>query len=230
MVRLVHFLANRGWAFERILASGPYDALLAWDSAAGRRTVVIVLDTAGSIRWIGDLALDLTQFLPTSVTWVVLDGDPVLEVTFDDRAESVVVTVLTRVHADRLERVFLDDGDACRPARLWDLDGDGRLELVSYAENATRDCTHPCIMDLQHHFNLLPAWLTIHRWEGGTWRSVEAEFPSYYAALGDQYARVDAWLRSGGSDAEACQGVSWLTRSSFTDWAARARRLAAQKE
>jgi len=173
------------------------------------------VDTTFSV----DRLLDSLSADPERIEWHALGADHVLQVTFDDRVEGDVGTFLFAV-SDTGVRNILPEPAQCRPQELYDVDGDGELELLSYVESLVGyDCNHPCFVMLESRFEIPASWVTIDRWDGTEWVSVEREMRAFYRRLQGVYHRMGVWVD------ESCPTLLEDRPNVLADWEARAGRL-----
>jgi hypothetical protein len=224
-------LHRQGFKVERLAASRPpFYAFIARahdDSLPN----VVVARTGHDAAVIGK-PLALGQFLPSAVRWVQLpDSILLLQVAFDNVVEGMVGTTLYRIHGDSVLKVFADGRDACAPASLRDLNGDGVPELLVRSEDPSHgDCGEQCEMTITESFKVTPGWVQVRQWRADHFIPAEAEFPEFYRDLARRYDAVDRWLKSDAADATECREVYWLENADlFAVLAQRARDLAVRK-
>ena len=220
-------------AVLRIVAqSEPYYAAIASDSAGGRYLIAVEIRNHRIVP-LQEPRL-LGQDEPTSVQWISLGRPTVdaLSMTFDERFEGIVGTVIFSLSSHgTLRQIYADGEGVCRAAEVTDLDRDGRAELLSYVEDpSTGDCGDECHISISDHVGVsAPAWVRIQQWNGEAWIDVSQNFSAFYGRLADVYEELDRWLRQDPS-AERCRGTYWVKRDPnvFRRWAVRARSLASK--
>jgi hypothetical protein len=227
---IARYLEERGYELSRITAHREqYFAVFGVTASTSSKYLITLRAAGDSFQLVGQ-PQEVGDVFPDSVRLVALAGRGVdgLVVTFDNRLEGVIGTVVYEISDRSLRLIFRDGPDACAPAGLKDLDGDSTLELVSYTDDpSSGDCGDPCHLDLWHRFKIVPGWIRIQRWTGDQWVNVEAKHASYYRDLADQYERVARWVGAG-PDGERCRTARWLREGQvLMDWAVKARAVAA---
>jgi hypothetical protein len=229
VVELVTFLAERGYAYQRTIAQRPgAQIVIATDSVTDK--LLLVDNRPSGVRRL-QLLLELHGAVPTYVGWRSLGLDTVLQVTLDDRAEGIVGTVLFDTRPDSLIWIFADEAGVCQPSILADRDGDGRTELVSYAEpEFGTHCTDPCSMAIHSQFHMTPTWVVIRRWDGRAWVPAEDVYRFFYGRMEGVYRSMAQWVNESEElMAHGCRVGAWAQGTNpFLEWAERARRLASR--
>ena len=117
-------------------------------------------------------------------------------------------------------RVFSDQGDACVPARLVDINSDGRLELLSYS-NETDGCSLLCNEVLRDYGIGEPSWTKIFEWNGTTWSPPVVEDAEFRDSLASTYSMLADTVRA--SKDSLCRASRARIEASLRHWAARSR-------
>jgi hypothetical protein len=224
-------LYKQGFKVERLAASRPpFYAFIARGHDDSLPSVVVAR-TGHNPAVIGK-PLALWQFLPSKVHWVQLpDSVLLLQLAFDNAIEGMVGTWLYRIHDDSVDMFFTDGPDACAPASLKDLNGDGVPKLIVHSEDPSHgDCGEQCLETITETFHVTPGWVQVRQWRAEHFMPAEAEFPEFYRDLARRYDAVDRWLKSDAADGTECREVYWLENADlFAVLAQRARELAVKK-
>jgi len=205
---------------------GPYYAVIAGRGTTPPNDLLVVKQVGDTFELVQEL-LALGWNEPTVVRWISTQGRRSLVVSLDDRIEGGVMTTVYVVDEDSLVATF-QDANACRPAELHDVDGDGSLELLSFEEDRSNlDCIHPCYLVLDDEFGMVPAWVRVRRWDAGAWVPSEGSYPGFYSQLAARYEDVERWVQTSDQGA-ACRDAPWFLQQPglFGDWARRARQVA----
>lgn len=214
--------------YSTIAQSGDYYALAAKGLTA--EYIVLARNTEDTIELIGEL-IEIPKVINRypEVEWFSVGAEPndYLRFTKDDVVQGETATQLFRIEAQELVSVYVDEEASCKPAQIHDLNGDGRVEIVSFVDVPARAvCSSICEMEIRERFGIAASWIRVWRWVAGSWIVAEEKFPEYYLDQAERYDRIVAWL---GSEAgqSACGTVDWLAEGRvFEVWASRARLIA----
>jgi hypothetical protein len=231
------YLGIRGLRLSAILAARDgYYAVIADSAGETPRYLLPLLVQRDSVSLLFERPREIGEYDPSSVVWFSLDlrrpdgrVDGLL-VSWDLGGEGRGGTTIFSLIRGKLIGTFQDVPGTCTPARLVDVNSDGRVELLTYPEERG-SCTDVCLLTIERHFDTPPAWVEVRRWTGTTWEPAGEGLSSFYAHLAEKYDQIRRWLSGEwGPDSELCRGVPWVEAGiPFAKWASRAREIASRR-
>ncbi len=211
--------------FPRLIAKvGRFEAYADRSSPNGAPTILVRIAGRGSAEVGTSIPLAEWEAYPVA-TWFTPapSSTPLLQLSWQQTGEGSTGSSIYSFASRAARRVFSDQGDACVPARLVDIDHDGRTELLSYS-NESDGCSLLCNEVLRDYGIGEPSWTEIFEWNGTTWSPLVVENAEFRDSIASTYSKLADTVRA--SADPLCRASRTRIEASLRQWAARSRVLA----
>lgn len=209
---------DTAWASIRGPDGAMYIAQHSVDSASEERFTAIRRRTDGTTTELARHRLAPWEAYPVP-TWISMGATtgPQLILAFEESGEGSTGTYIYDVSEDGAIVVFVDAGQACRPAQLIDIDHDSIPEIVSF-KGSRSHCENVCTGGLRELGLGEPTWATLLAWDGHKWVEASGANRRFldslsvtYESLANALPRVNALLN--------CEGSAGVTlRARLREW------------
>ncbi|HEY0021623.1 MAG TPA: hypothetical protein VGB24_01905 [Longimicrobium sp.] len=116
-----------------------------------------------ALRLLGAPEAMMENYAPQRIGFLSLGGSgtDAFFYTHDIPVEGVIGTAVYAIQADSMVMTYGSEEDnECRPAAIRDVNGDGRMELVTYTRDPSDgDCGSECHLDIDEQFGMGPQWV-----------------------------------------------------------------------
>ena len=158
-------------------------------------------------------------------TWVTPapDSTPLLHLAWQESGEGSSGSSLYSFDGLVARRVFSNQGSACVPARIVDIDTDGRMELLSYVDEV-HGCSLLCKEVLRDRGLGEPSWTEVFEWDGTAWSPQTVVNAAFWDSVALSYTKLANFARD--SEHPLCRASRARMEAALKQWAARSRALA----